>query len=104
MTRQQINIRLPQPLIDWLREQPEGLTGTIETLIYSAKRLQEIKMENETYYPTTTSLNRDDYPSEAEYKKAYQDCCKHYGFKVRVDGGWRFFEFQIDYETWKNQK
>lgn len=31
--RQPINIRLPSELIDWLRDQPDGITGTIEKLI-----------------------------------------------------------------------
>jgi len=28
-----VNLRLPQELVDWLREQPAGITGTIEGLI-----------------------------------------------------------------------
>lgn len=31
--RQPVNIRLPFELLDWLREQPDGITGTIEKLV-----------------------------------------------------------------------
>lgn len=56
------------------------------------------------YYPQTMSIYRTNYKTDAEYRKAYQDCCKHYGYKIAVDGSWRFFEFGHDLNTWKNQK
>jgi hypothetical protein len=56
------------------------------------------------HYPAIMSLHRDDYATEAEYRSAYRACCRHYGYKARVEGGWKFFEFEDDFETWKNQK
>jgi hypothetical protein len=35
--RTPVNLRLPQEMVDWLREQPAGITGTIEELIDRAK-------------------------------------------------------------------
>jgi len=57
-----------------------------------------------TYYPPTATLIRAEFENSREYRRYYQDYCKHYGFKARVEGGWRFFEFETDYRTWKNQK
>ena len=56
------------------------------------------------YYPSQMFLFRDSFRTRAEYLAAYQDCCKHYGFKARVNGGWKFFEFYTDFLTWKAQK
>lgn len=64
---------------------------------------EEIDMPTKTW-DRTASVYRDDYRTEAEYRKAYQECNRHYGFKVRVDGGWKFFQYEDDYRTWKNQK
>ena len=50
------------------------------------------------------SLFRDQFATEKEYRQAYREACQHYGFKVRVEGGWKFFEYETDYRTWKNQK
>jgi len=55
-------------------------------------------------YPSTMSLFKSSFASKAEYQKAYQDCNKHYGFKTLVEDGWKFFEFENDFHTWKNQK
>lgn len=60
--------------------------------------------DNYNYWPNTTSVFRDDYRTEAEYRKAYREADQHYGFKVRVEGGWKFFTFADDYDTWKHQK
>ena len=54
-------------------------------------------------FPTTMSISREDYTTY-EFRQLYQACNKHYGFKVRVEGGWKFFEFENDFLTWKNQK
>lgn len=58
----------------------------------------------EMVYPSCLTIGRDNYATEAEYRSAYRDCCKHYGYKARVDGGWRFFETETDFETWKKQR
>ena len=55
------------------------------------------------YMPTTT-LIRSDYRNLAEYRRVYRACCEHYAYKARVSGGWKFFEYITDYETWKKQK
>jgi len=59
---------------------------------------------NDTLYPPSMTLYRDSFRTRQAYLEAYRDCVRHYGFKVRVVGGWRFFEFVTDYETWKNQR
>ena len=55
-------------------------------------------------YPSTMTLHRSDYPTKAEYITAYRDCNQHYGYKVRVFGGWKFFETATDMQTWKAQQ
>ncbi len=55
-------------------------------------------------WPNVISVIRDDYKTERAYKQAYHDANRHYAFKVRVDGGWKFFTHSTDYQTWKNQK
>ncbi len=59
---------------------------------------------NEKIWNNTMSLFRDQFATEKEYRQAYREACQHYGFKVRVEGGWKFFEYETDYRTWKNQK
>jgi hypothetical protein len=56
------------------------------------------------YYAPTMYLYRDDYPTRKEYIAVYQDCCKHYGYKARIFGGWIFFETADLYQTWRRQK
>ena len=58
----------------------------------------------ETIWNNTMSLQRDSYKSEKEYRDAYRAACKHYGWKVRVVGGWKFFQFATDYNIWKAAK
>ncbi len=55
------------------------------------------------YYETSTALYRDEFESRKTYLDAYHDFCRHYGFKARVTGGWMFFAFATDYNTWRNQ-
>lgn len=50
------------------------------------------------------SLYRDSFRTRAEYLEAKRECDQHYGYKMRVVGGWRYFEFATDYETAKRQK
>lgn len=54
-------------------------------------------------FPTTMSIYREDYTAYG-FRQLYQACDKHYGYKARIEGGWKFFEFENDYCTWKNQK
>jgi hypothetical protein len=58
----------------------------------------------EEFYPPTLTIYRAVYNSLREWRAAYHDCCQHYGYKARVHGGWKFFETQTDYETWKRQR
>ena len=39
-----------------------------------------------------------------DYYRRYRECCRHYGYKVRVNGGWKFFEFEDDYLNWRRQR
>ena len=55
-------------------------------------------------WDATMTLFRSDFRTAAEYRRAYRECVNHYGFKVRIEGGWQFFEFASDYATWKAQK
>jgi len=59
---------------------------------------------NAIIWSNQMSVLRSDYRTEKEYKQAYKDACQHYDFKVRVDGGWKFFAYADDLRTWKNQK
>lgn len=61
-------------------------------------------MKDIQIYAPIISLYRDCYAKQADYLKDYWDYNNHYGYKVRVVGGWKFFEFEQDYKTWKNQK
>lgn len=54
--------------------------------------------------PQSITLFRADCRSRSAYRKAYREYCQHYGFKVRVCGGWLFFEYATDYQVWKSQK
>jgi hypothetical protein len=59
----------------------------------------------ETYFMDNKFIClRQDYKTQTEYRRDYQEANKHYGFKVKVDGGWIFFEFSTDYDIYKNQK
>lgn len=64
---------------------------------------REDKM-SDRYYPQIMTLRSENFASQTEYRKAYRDCCQHYDFKNRVDGGWIFFEFVTDQDTWKRQR
>jgi hypothetical protein len=55
-------------------------------------------------WTSTASLHREDFRAEKEYRDAIKEYSQHYGYKVRVEGGYKFFEFENDYRTWKNQK
>jgi len=52
----------------------------------------------------TTTLLRENFKNYQEYLKVYREFCQYYGYKVRVYGGWKFFNFEQDYRIWKNQK
>jgi len=67
----------------------------------NAGRPALVEME---HYPQAMYLNRDDYKTAVEYRSAYRACCRHYGYKAKVEGGWKFFEFISDWLTWQNQK
>ena len=55
-------------------------------------------------YDNVCTVLRHNYETKKEYLSAYRVAEKHYGFKVRVDGGWKFFQFETDLKTWKGQK
>jgi hypothetical protein len=59
---------------------------------------------NEKVWSSTASLFREDFGTEKEYRAAVKEYSQHYGFKSKVEGGYKFFEFESDYRTWKNQK
>lgn len=55
------------------------------------------------------TIYRSGYKSQAAYSNDYQDLCRRYDYKAKVDdgkggSGWMFFESEQDYRTWKNQK
>ena len=52
------------------------------------------------YYPPTMTVYEDD----PEFDEIVADCKKHYGFSADVEGGIKFFETIVDYETWKAAK
>lgn len=56
------------------------------------------------YMENTVSIFRDDYKSHKEYLKRFQELCHLYDFKVQLIGGWMFFRYGTDYQTWLNQK
>jgi hypothetical protein len=56
-----------------------------------------------TIWENTISIFRDDYKTKSDYYKAYQECNQHYEYKAHVVNGWKFFQFENDYQTWKNQ-
>lgn len=56
------------------------------------------------YYPPTMSVFAEDYKTARAYLTTLKDCRKHYGYSARVEGGWKFFEFEDDYTTWKKQR
>lgn len=55
-------------------------------------------------WPSTLSIYKDNYSSKKEYQQALAEARAHYGYEVRVSGGYMFFEYVTDYETWKRQK
>lgn len=55
-------------------------------------------MENTVY------LNRSNYLSKKEYLERYHELNKSYDFKVRVEGGWRFYRYLQDYQLAKRTK
>lgn len=56
------------------------------------------------YYPQIMSIFKDDYPNYHAYYSALREARQHYGYSAKVEGGYKFFEFETDYTTWKNQK
>ena len=62
-------------------------------------------MNNKFYIVESgVSIYREDYYTRQEYLRDYHDLRKSHDYRVRVEGGWRFFKFEQDYKTWKNQK
>ena len=57
-----------------------------------------------SFYPPVLTLFRSYYASRRKYLKVYRDLCAHYGYKTRVIGGWRFFEYENDLITWRYQR
>ena len=55
-------------------------------------------------YDTTCTLVREQYSTEREYRMALSECNDYYCYRVRVSGGWKFFQFEDDYRTWKEQE
>lgn len=55
-------------------------------------------------YDNVCSIHRDEYKTRKDYINDYREHCKKYPFKVRVEGGWMFFAYADDYETWNRQK
>ena len=55
-------------------------------------------------YPQVLDLFREDFADKEEYETNFFIYSRHYDYKVQVEGGWKFFEFEDDYRTWKNQK
>lgn len=60
-------------------------------------------MDNQTYFAPVMTIYRNDY-THFEWVEIFNACRRHYGYKAPVVGGWKFFEFETDYRTWKNQK
>jgi len=58
----------------------------------------------DTVWDSTCTIRRENYPKQSDYRQALIDCQKHYGYQIRIEGGWKFFEFEQDYETYKKQK
>lgn len=56
--------------------------------------------------PNMCSIHRDtcEFNSRREYLKMYKYMCQRYSFKARVDGGWMFFKYANDYDTWRRQR
>lgn len=67
-----------------------------------ADELAELKRD--VIWDSQMTLYRDSFATQAAYLREFRECNRHYGFKARVEGGWRFFEFEDDYLTWKRQK
>jgi hypothetical protein len=63
-------------------------------------------MTDEKIYPPTINIFREDYPTKRDYIADYRDLVQHYGKanKVRIFGGWKFFENGKDMEYWKETK
>jgi hypothetical protein len=58
------------------------------------------------FYPPSITLLREDFPNKAAYIAEYRDYVQHYGKanKVRIFGGWKFFDNAEDMRVWKAQK
>jgi len=106
------SIRLSDRSLSQLRElaallettQSNALARAIEEAHEKHVKENEMNTNDRNEWSNTASLYRNDYRTEAEYKQAYQAYSKHYSFKARVEGGWKFFTYSNDYETWKNQR
>lgn len=55
-------------------------------------------------WPQQLSVLRSNYTTDDEYLQELADARKHYDYEVAVEGGYKFFEFYTDYETWTRQK
>jgi len=55
-------------------------------------------------FSNTMNLYRDDYEPERAYYRAFKALDKHYGYKVGIEGGWKFFAYASDYDTFLAQR
>jgi len=62
------------------------------------------KEHKDIIYLPKCSLNHDEFKTYYQYQKMFREYSAHYQYKVKVEGGWMFFEFLTDYETWLKQK
>ena len=62
------------------------------------------ELEDHMIWATIFHLYRIHYRSRRVYLYDYRYLCKRYGFKARVFGGWIFFSYLTDYETFKKQR
>lgn len=63
-----------------------------------------MEMDELKYWPDILSISPGDWSTKAEYKQAYKEAKKHYEFKVRFKGGWKFFTNFEDYLAYRMKK
>ncbi len=56
------------------------------------------------HWPQRLFLYESNYPSDEEYQQELKEARSHYDFSEEVEGGYVFFEYRNDYDTWKAQK